>query len=150
MKRYCRAAAAAAMSLTLLSTLLLSTFLLTSCGGGRVDPDQYSAQLSFGIEMARRGLWSEALFRFKRAEDGSPGNARIMNNIASAYEALGQFELALDYYQRALKSSSSNSDLRRNYSRFVEFYRNFKAETEDEGGEEGDGTEGDGTEDGAG
>lgn len=150
MKRYYRAATAAAMSLTLLSTLLLSTFLLTSCGG-RVDPEQYSAQLSFGIEMARRGLWSEALFRFKKAEEGSPGNARIMNNVASAYEALGQFELALDYYQRALKSSSSNSDLRRNYSRFVEFYRNFKAETEngDEGEEEGS-DEGDGAEDGAG
>ncbi len=117
---------------------LLSLVALASCGGpGKVDPDNSGAQLAFGIQMAKRGLWSEALFRFERAERMRPNSPRTLNNMAVAYEALGQFELALDYYQRALKASPSDSELRRNYSRFVEFYRNFKAETEgeEEGGE---------------
>ena len=127
----------------LISLVVLSLPALDALAAGRIDPDKPGAQLSFGIKMAKRGLWSEALFRFKQAERGDPGNPRILNNLAVAYEALGQFELALDTYQRALKASPSNSELRRNYSRFVEFYRNFKAETEDEG-EEGD-EGGDGT-----
>lgn len=136
MKRSSRAFPTAALGLAVLVVLVLA-----GCGVGRVDPQQSSAQLAFGIQMAKRGLWSEALFRFKKAEDKNPGNARILGNMAVAYEALGQFELALDCYQRALKASSANSDLRRNYSRFVEFYRNFKAETE-EGEEGGEGEEG--------
>jgi Tfp pilus assembly protein PilF len=132
MKRFRRAAPAA------LLLILTSTLALAACGGGdgpTVNPKDAQAQLAFGIRMAKRGLWSEALFRFKQAERSHPGDAKNLNNMAVAYEALGQFELALDYYQRALKAAPSNSELKRNYSRFVEFYRNFRAE----GGEEGEG-----------
>ena len=141
MKRYRCAVPTAVLCLAAFSTLV-------SCGAGRVSPDQSNAQLSFGIQMAKRGLWSEALFRFKQAERANPGNPRYLGNMAVAYEALGQFELALDYYQRALKASPSNSDLRRNYSRFVEFYRSFRAETGAEEAEEGEGEPGEGEETG--
>lgn len=132
MKRIRPAAPAAVIALIALSALAVA-----SCGAGQVEPAKSDAQLAFGIKMAKRGLWSEALFRFQQAERITPGNPRMLNNMAVAYEALGQFELALDYYQRALKASPSDGDLRRNYSRFVEFYRNFRAETggETEGGE---------------
>jgi type IV pilus assembly protein PilF len=83
-------------------------------------------QLDFGVEMAQRGLWSEALFRFEQAGRQLPGDPRVLNNMAVAYEALGQFEKALEQYQNALKADPNNRDLRRNYSRFVEFYRAFK------------------------
>lgn len=89
-------------------------------------PDTASAQLEFGVEMAKRGLWSEALFRFERAERMSPGDPSILNNMAVAYEALGRFDKALDFYQRAIKADRTNRDLKRNYSRFIEFYRAFK------------------------
>ena len=131
MKRIRRAAPAAVLAL---ATLTLS---LASCGAGHVKPEKADAQLAFGIKMAKRGLWSEALFRFRQAERHEPGNPRMLNNLAVAYEALGQFDLALDYYQRALKASPADGDLRRNYSRFVEFYRNFRAETAGEGEEGG-------------
>lgn len=84
------------------------------------------AQLDFGVDMAKRGLWSEALFRFQQAEKISPGNPRILNNLAVAYEAVGRFDDALDYYQRALKASPSNRDLKKNYSDFIQFYQGFK------------------------
>lgn len=98
---------------------------------GKKDPSQADSQLEFGVEMARRGLWSEALFRFKQVEQREPAHARNLNNIAVSYEALGQFDKALEYYQKAIKASPAEKDLKRNYSRFVEFYRNFKPEGED-------------------
>lgn len=106
--------------------------ILALCGlfivlfAGRKSPETPAAQLEFGVEMAKRGLWSEALFRFKQAERANPGDPRILNNMAVSFEALGQFDKALDFYQRAIKADRGNSDLRRNYSRFIEFYRAFK------------------------
>lgn len=90
--------------------------------------DQAQAQLSFGIDMARRGLWREALFRFQEAERLNPDHAGILNNMAVAFEATGEFEKALDYYQRALKVAPARRDLRNNYARFVEFYQSFRGE----------------------
>ena len=103
--------------------------------GGRkrqADTSSPEAQLSFGVQMAKRGLWSEALFRFKQAARKDPGNPRILNNMAVAYEALGNFEKALDRYQEAIRSDPGNRELKRNYSRFVEFYRAFKPAEPDE------------------
>ena len=120
---------------------VLCVLMLGACSSGpsRVAPVESSpAQLDFGVDMARRGLWSEALFRFKQAERLDPGDPQILNNMAVAYEALGQFDRALDYYQRAIKADRSNRELRRNYSRFVEFYRAFRPDevVEDSGGTE--------------
>ncbi|MEO1367127.1 MAG: tetratricopeptide repeat protein [Acidobacteriota bacterium] len=105
------------------------SLLPVACGGGRVEPQTTPAQLEFGVDMARRGLWSEALFRFKRANQLNPNDARILNNLAVAYEALGQFDNALRHYQDAVKVDPTNRELRRNYARFVEFYRAFKPDS---------------------
>lgn len=88
------------------------------------------AQVDFGVAMARRGLWSEALFRFRQAERLEPNSFRVLNNLAVASEANGMFDRALDYYQRALKIAPSNRELRRNYSRFIEFYQSFRPRDE--------------------
>lgn len=89
-------------------------------------------QLDFGVQMAKRGLWSEALFRFKQAEKTQPGDPRILNNLAVAYEAVGLFEEALETYKQALKADPANRELRRNYARFIEFYQSFKPDDEPE------------------
>lgn len=116
------------------TALLISLSLLPlACGGGRVEPQTTPAQLDFGVDMARRGLWSEALFRFKRAHELNPNDARILNNMAVAYEALGQFDKALRHYQDAVKVDPSNRDLKRNYARFVEFYRAFRPDQPEAG-----------------
>lgn len=109
----------------LVKILALCALAVVLCAG-RKAPETPEAQLAFGVDMAKRGLWSEALFRFKQAERSMPQNPRILNNMAVSYEALGQFDKALDYYQRAIKTDRGNQDLRRNYSRFIEFYRAFK------------------------
>lgn len=129
---------------TIVRAAVVSSALVAMLAGAppvQADEDPAAAQLEFGVKMARRGLWSEALFRFKQADELRPGSARILNNIAVAYEALGQFDRALDYYQRAVKIGG-DADLRKNYTRFVEFYRNFKPD----GDAEADDAAEDGTE----
>jgi tetratricopeptide (TPR) repeat protein len=93
---------------------------------GRRPPEKAESQLNFGVQMAQRGLWSEALFRFKQAYRNDSVNPKTLNNLAVAYEALGRFDLALDFYQKAIRADPSNKEMKRNYSRFVEFYRNFR------------------------
>lgn len=84
------------------------------------------AQLEFGVTMARRGLWHEAMFRFEAARRAEPGNVRALNNLAVAYEAVGRFDDALAAYRDALKAEPNNRRLRQNYQRFVEFYQSFR------------------------
>jgi len=115
-------------------TLILSLpLILVACGGGYGRPDSAQSQLSFGVDMAKRSLWSEALFRFHQAERLDPNNPRALNNLAVAYEAVGDYQKALEYYQKALKTSPDNRDLRANYSRFVEFYQGFKPDEQKTG-----------------
>lgn len=141
-------------SCTIVRAVVVSSALaMMLAGGPAVDAaeDPATAQLEFGVKMAKRGLWSEALFRFQQADELRPGSSRILNNIAVAYEALGQFDRALDFYQRAVKVGG-DADMRKNYTRFVEFYRNFKPEGDGEdGGDSGaEGSREDVAEDGAG
>ncbi len=77
-------------------TCLLAVLMI----GGRkrqVDSSSSEAQLAFGVQMAKRGLWSEALFRFKQASQKDPSNPRILNDMAVVDVALVNFEKALDY-----------------------------------------------------
>ncbi len=116
------------MSLRISHGLAVLTLLLAFSNGTVAvagKPDPVLQQLDFGVEMAKLGLWNEALFRFKQADQLKPGSSRVLNNLAVAYEALGQFDRALEYYQQAVQAGG-NTETRQNYSRFVEFYRNFK------------------------
>lgn len=106
---------------------LLAALLLAACGG-HGSPNTSAAQLSFGVDMARRGLWDEALFRFRQAEQLDPDNPRIQNNLGVAYEAAGEFDTALEHYQKALRLAPNDREMRANYARFVEFYQSFKGE----------------------
>lgn len=117
--------ARSAFYLTLFITCLV---FFSACGGHVGKPETEGAQLAFGVQMARQGLWSEALFRFRQAERLDPANPRILNNLAVAHEALGNYEKALDFYQSAVKSAPGNREVKANYARFVEFYRSFRAD----------------------
>jgi tetratricopeptide (TPR) repeat protein len=100
--------------------------LLAAPAGAREKAPRAQDQVAFGVDMAQRGLWSEALFRFRQAEKMGDNRASVLNNIAVAYEALGVFDQAQDYYKKALDQDPRNAGLKRNYSRFVEFYQSFK------------------------
>jgi len=115
-------------SCDLKSTLLpaLVVALALPLGAPAFAANPVGEQLEFGVAMARRGLWNEALFRFNKADELDPGNPRILNNLAVAHEAVGQFEKALSIYQEAIKVAPGNAELKRNYAQFLEFYQGFR------------------------
>ena len=118
-----------------LPVLTLAVFLSAPSLAGEDGPGM-DQEISFGVQMAKRGLWSEALFRFKRAAEQRPGDSKVLNNLAVAYEAVGQYDNALLAYKEALKADSANRELKRNYSRFIEFYQAFKPAGEETAGDQ--------------
>jgi tetratricopeptide (TPR) repeat protein len=108
----------------------LSLLSLSGCGKHYRTPEAADSQLAFGVSMAQRGLWNEAMFRFHAAERLEPGNPHVYNNLGVAYEAAGDFEKALQSYQKALKLAPESREAKANYARFVEFYQGFKPKTD--------------------
>ena len=99
---------------------------------------QAEEELEFGYKAARRGYWQEALERFELADELTPNQPRILNNIAVALEANGRFDEARVAYQAALALDPRNSALMKNFQRFQEFYATFVAVEEDDEEETGD------------
>lgn len=95
-------------------------------GAARAATSPAAEQVEFGVEMARRGLWNEALFRFEAARSLGGESATVLNNLAVAYEAVGRFDDALEAYRAALRVDPMHRRLRQNYQRFVEFYQGFR------------------------
>lgn len=111
--------------------LLAATMFVGHVDAGNPDAKEASAEMKFGFKAARRGYWQEALMRFEHANELTPNQARILNNIAVAQEANGLFEMALLTYQEGLALEPNNGTLRRNYVRFQEFYASYVAVPEE-------------------
>src|SRR5207244_8191359 len=77
-------------------------------------------ELSFGIEVARKGLWREARFRFEKAVALDPANADAYNDLAIALEQDGAFDKAREAYERALALKPGNLYIQQNYDLFRE------------------------------
>jgi Flp pilus assembly protein TadD len=77
-------------------------------------------ELGFGIEVARRGLWSEARFRFERAVALDPTNAAALNDLGVALEQQGEFAKAREAFERALKLKPGDLYIQQNYDLFRE------------------------------
>ena len=86
-------------------------------------------EVEFGIEVARVGLWREAVYRWQKAVEVDPSNASARNNLGVAYEQAGQFDLADEQYKRALELDSNNLYIRQNYELFREAYEKRKRKT---------------------
>ncbi len=117
------------------------SFAVGPVAGGDGRAKEAGAEMDFGYKAARHGYWQEALYRFERANELTPDQPRILNNIAVAQEANGLFEQAMLTYQTAMAIAPNNDALRRNYTRFQEFYASFVAppeEGQDEAEEEAD------------
>ena len=82
--------------------------------------EQGQDELKFGIDVARRGLWSEARFRFERAVALDPDSAQALNNLAVALEQQGDFKGARAAYEKAMKLKPNDLYIQQNYDLFRE------------------------------
>lgn len=82
--------------------------------------DDARQQVKFGIEVAQRGLWREAIYRWERATEIDPDYAPAYNNLAIAYEQEGDLEKALTAYERAMALDPANDFITQNYELFRE------------------------------
>jgi Flp pilus assembly protein TadD len=77
-------------------------------------------QVAFGIDVAQRGLWREAIYRWERATQIDPTYAAAFNDLAVAYEHEGQLEKARTAYEKAIELDPENQQIRQNYELFKE------------------------------
>lgn len=78
------------------------------------------AQVEFGIDVAQRGLWREAIYRWEKATQIDPSYAAAFNDLAIAYEHDGQLDNARKSYEKALELEPNNDQIRQNYELFKE------------------------------
>ena len=82
--------------------------------------NEAKALVKFGIEVAQKGLWKEALYRWEKAAEIDPSYAAAFNNLAVAYEHEGLFEKARKAYDTAIALDPKNASIRQNYEFFKE------------------------------
>lgn len=88
--------------------------------------DAVKQQLKFGIRAAKEDRWDEAVYRWEKALQLDPNNVLAHNNLAVAYEQMGEYELAMEEYQIAYRLDSKNENIKNNLDRFKEFYRKYQ------------------------
>src|SRR5690349_836520 len=77
-------------------------------------------EVRFGVEAAKRGLWTEARFRFERAVALSPEDPKALNDLAVALEQQGEFQKARESYDKALKLRPHDDQIQQNFDLFRE------------------------------
>src|SRR5918992_2663298 len=82
--------------------------------------DDAKKQVEFGISVAQRGLWREAIYRWQRATQIDPTYAAAYNNLAVAYEHEGDFDKARQSYEKAVELEPNNAMIKQNYELFRE------------------------------
>lgn len=97
--------------------LVTSAHAVTLSADARSDA---KAQVEFGIDVAQRGLWREAIYRWERAVQIDPTYGAAYNDLAVGYEHEGQLEKARSAYEKALELEPENPQIRQNYELFKE------------------------------
>lgn len=102
---------------------LVVVLLLTLVEPVIADPrSEAKAQVAFGILVAQKGLWNEAVFRWEKAIAIDPTYAAAWNNLGIGYEQFGRFEEARNAYEKALVLDPGDMFIRTNYELFREIY----------------------------
>ena len=91
-------------------------------------------QVEFGIAVAQKGLWREAIYRWERAVQIDPKYAEALNDLAIAYEHEGDLDKARTAYEKALDLQPNNAQIKQNYELFKEINdRTTRKDSQDSG-----------------
>ena len=102
-----------------LRAIVATTLCLAPVAASAADSSA-RREIKFGIEVAQKGLWREALFRFEKAVAADPNNASAHNDLAIALEQEGEFEKARQAYERALALRPNDTSIQQNFDLFRE------------------------------
>jgi len=101
--------------------VVVATLLAVAAGPAAADArDDAKKQVEFGIKVAQKGLWREAIIRFERAARIDPTYAAAYNNIGIGYEHEGDLDKARAAYEKALELEPNNQLIKQNYELFKE------------------------------
>lgn len=117
------------MSARHLASALLLCVLWTPAAAWADARGDAKEQVEFGIRVAQRGLWREAIYRWERATQIDPTYAQAFNNLAVAYEHEGQLDKARAAYEKALTLEPNNALIQQNFDLFKEI--NDRADKKD-------------------
>jgi Tfp pilus assembly protein PilF len=103
------------------ASLIVLLALSTPARAGAADPRaEAKKHVEFGVVVAQKGLWREAILQWERAVAIDPTYAAAHNDLAIAYEHEGELDKARDAYEKALKIEPNNSYIKQNYELFKE------------------------------
>src|SRR5688572_20435382 len=102
------------------STVLFLLLTLAAAPLAADARDDAKKQIEFGISVAQRGLWREAIYRWERAAQIDPTYAAAHNNLAIAYEHEGELDKARAAYEKAVELEPNNTFIKQNYELFKE------------------------------
>lgn len=101
----------------------LVAILLSAAAAAPLAADARSdarRQVEFGISVAQKGLWREAIYRWQRAVEIDPTYAAAHNDLAIGYEHEGDLDKARASYEKALQLDPTNASIKQNYELFKE------------------------------
>ena len=109
-------------------TLMRFRFFIAACVLASVavpasaadDREDAKAQVEFGIKVAQKGLWREAIYRWEKAVELDPSYAAAFNDLAIAYEHEGLLDKARKSYEKAVELEPNNAEIRQNFELFKE------------------------------
>jgi Flp pilus assembly protein TadD len=103
-----------------IAALTVAVFALAAAPLAADARSDAKKQVEFGITVAQRGLWREAIYRWERATQIDPTYAAAHNNLAIAYEHEGDLPKARAAYEKALELEPGNALIKQNYELFKE------------------------------
>jgi Flp pilus assembly protein TadD len=101
----------------LLAACFIALSPATSFADARNDAKK---QVDFGINVAQRGLWREAIYRWEKATQIDPTYAAAFNDLGIGYEHEGQLDKARKAYEKALELDPNNAEIKQNFELFKE------------------------------
>ena len=108
---------------SMFSRVAASVVLLAAASAAPLYADARNdakAQVAFGIDVAQKGLWREAIYRWEKATEIDPTYAAAYNDLAVGYEHEGQLEKARKAYEKAVEIDPGNTQIRQNFELFKE------------------------------